>query len=196
VSGATARGFTLIEVVVVVALVGIVIGIAVPSLVRAHDTADAAGAARYVASVFARVRFDAARRQRIMAVRFSRTAPPTFVVVMDGDGDGVAAADVSSGIDTAIGPADRLEDHFRRARFGIATTMPAIDESRTLSPADDPIRLGTADQWSVSPLGTATSGTVYVTSAGGAQFAVRIAGSTGRARVLYFDRGGATWRPY
>jgi type II secretory pathway pseudopilin PulG len=179
-----------------VAIVGILLAVAVPSLLRAHDTAEAAGAARYVASVFARVRFDAARRQRTMAVRFARAAPPTFVIVADGDGDGVAAADVAAGIDPVLGPPDRLEDHFRRARFGIATTMPAIDESRTLTPSDDPIRFGTSDHWSVSALGTATSGTVYIASAGGAQFAVRIAGVTGRARVLYFDRGGATWRPY
>jgi prepilin-type N-terminal cleavage/methylation domain-containing protein len=196
VSDPPASGFTLIEIVVVVAVVGILLVAAVPSMVRAHDTSEAAGAARYIASVFARVRFDAARRQTTMAVRFGRGTPPAFTVVADGDGDGVGASDVAAGIDVAVGPADRLEDHFRRARFGIATTMPAIDESRTLSPADDPIRLGIADQWSVSPVGTATSGTVYVTSASGVQFAVRIAGATGRARVLYFDRGGATWRPY
>ena len=48
----------------------VVLAIAVPVLERAADTADAAAAARYVASVVARARFDAARHQRARAVRF------------------------------------------------------------------------------------------------------------------------------
>lgn len=192
----SASGYTLVEALVVVAVIAVVLAIAVPVLTRAADNAEAAGAARYVAAVLSRTRFDAARRQRTLAVRFDRTMPPAFAPYGDGDGDGVTSADIVAGIDRALGPPDRLERHFPGARFGIATSVPAIDATGRLNAADDPIRFGAADQWSVSPLGTSTSGTVYITSRHGAQFAVRIAGVTGRARVLRFDRGSDAWLPY
>lgn len=184
------------ELLVVVSLVAVV-GAATASLAsRMADTADAASAARYLASVVAQARLDAVRRQRTVALRFERTTPPSFTRVLDGDGDGVTAADVGAGIDRALGPADRLEDHFTRARLGIGAAMPGIDGAPPLAAGDDPIRLGAANQLSLSPLGSATSGTLYIVSGGGTQFAVRVAGATGRARVMRYDKGGAVWRPY
>lgn len=191
-----ARGATLAELVAVLGVVGVVLAIAVPVLSRIADAADAAAAARYMAAAFARTRLDAARQQRVLAVRFDRTTPVAFVRYADGDGDGVSAADIAAGIDRPASPPDRLGDHFARVRFGIALSLPAIDAAGRLGPGDDPVRLGVADQWSVSPVGTATSGTLYIASRGGAQFAVRIAGVTGRARVLQYDRGSDAWRPY
>lgn len=190
------QGYSLVELLIVLAVTATVLAMAVPVLDRAADTADAAAAARYVAGIVARARFDAARQQRAQAVRFSRGLPVAFVVVADGDGDGVNAADVVAGVDPVVRASDRLVDHFPRARFGVAGAMPAIDESRWLSSSDDPIRLGSADQLTLGPLGTATSGTVYIASRAGAQFAVRIAGVTGRARVLRYDPGLRAWRPY
>ena len=189
-------GYSLVELIVVIAIVAVTMAIAVPVLDRAADTADAAAAARYVASVIARARFDAARQQRAQAVRFSRGAAVAFTVAADGDGDGVTSADVTAGIDPVVRPLDRLDDHFPRARFGLAGAMPAIDEARLLTSADDPIRVGSADQLTLTPLGTATSGTVYIASRGGVQFAVRVAGVTGRTRVLRYDPGPRTWRTY
>lgn len=177
-------------------VIGVACTIAVPVLSRAADTAEAAAAARYLAAAFGRTRLDAARQQRVLAVRFDRTTPVAFAGYADGDGDGVMAADIAAGIDLRTGVPDRLEDHFSRVHFGIAASVPAIDAAGRLSPGDDPIRLGVADQWSVSPVGTATSGTVYLASRGGAQYAVRVAGVTGRARALRFDRGSDTWRPF
>ena len=191
-----ARGYSLVELLLVLAIASVVMAMAVPVLDRAADTADAAAAARYVAGVVARARFDAARQQRTRALRFSPGPAIVFTVAADGDGDGVNAADVATGIDQVVRAADRLEEHFPRASFRVAGGMPAIDEARVLTSADDPIRLGSADQLTLGPLGTATSGTVYIASRGGAQFAVRIAGVTGRARVLRYDPGQRTWRVY
>ena len=190
------QGYSLVELLIVLAVTVTVLAMAVPVLDRAADTADAAAAARYLSGIVARARFDAARQQRARAVRFSRGAPVSFVVVADGDGDGVNSADVDAGVDPVVRPADRLDAHFPRARFGVAGGMPAIDESHWLSSSDDPIRLGSGDQLTLGPLGTGTSGTVYIASRAGAQFAVRIAGVTGRARVLRYDSGPRLWRPY
>lgn len=187
---------SLVELVLVLGTASVLLGMAVPVLERAGDTADAAAAARYLAGIVGRARFEAAREQRARALRFGRGAGVSFVVAVDGDGDGVSAADVAAGIDPVVRAADRLADHFPRARFAVAGAVPAIDEARVLTSADDPIRVGSADQLTLTPLGTATSGTLYIASRAGAQFAVRIAGSTGRARVLRYDPGPRLWRQY
>lgn len=191
-----AAGYSLIEILVVLGIVCAMLTAAVPGLDRATETADAAAAARYLASIVARARLDAARRQRTVSVRFSRATPVTFSVVVDGDGDGVNAADIAAGIDTTTRAADRLEDHFRRARFGIGGPLPAIDESRTLTGADDPVRFGVADAITLTPLGTATGGTAYITSRAGVQFALRLSGVTGRTRVMRYDPGRTSWQTY
>lgn len=188
-------GYTLVELVVVVGVVCALLTAAVPAFDAAADTAEAAGAARYLASVVARARLDAARGQRTVAVRFARAAPVTFTVIVDGDGDGVRADDIAAGIDRPTRAADRLEDHFPRVRFGISGPVPGIDGAQGLTAADDPIRFGVADQLTLTPVGTATGGTAYLTSRAGVQFAVRISGVTGRARVLRYDHGRAAWRP-
>jgi type II secretory pathway pseudopilin PulG len=169
--------------------------VALPVFGRAADAADAAGAARYLAARFAAARFDAARQQRTVAVRFSRTLPVSFMTIVDGNGDGVSAADVAAGIDRVMRPADRIEDHFPRARIGIAGPVPAIEASGMLTSSDDAVRFGVADQLSLSPAGTSSSGTVYITSRTGGQYAVRVSGVTGRARVVRYDGRGA-WRSY
>ena len=188
-------GYTLVELVVVAGVVCALLTAAVPAFDAAADTAEAAGAARYLASVVARARLDAARGQRTVAVRFAGPTPVTFTVVVDGDGDGVRADDIAAGIDRPTRAADRLEDHFPRVRFGISGPVSGIDEAQGLTAADDPIRFGVADQLTLTPAGTATGGTAYLTSRAGVQFAVRISGITGRARVLRYDHGRAAWRP-
>ena len=44
-----------------------------------------------------------------------------------------------------------------------------------------------------TPIGTATSGTVYIRSRTGRQFAVRILGATGRTSILEFNFGAEAW---
>lgn len=189
-------GFSLVESLVVVSLVAVVLAVALPVFDQAADTAEAAGAARYLAGRLGLARLDAARRQHTVALRVSRTPPFTLDLVVDGDGDGISAADVADGTDAVEGTPDALAAHFPKARLALAIDVPGIDDGRPLRAGDDPVRLGVVDQVSVSAAGTSTSGTIYVASRAGAQFAVRVAGVTGRARVFRFDPGARAWRPY
>ena len=193
--GVTA-GYSLVEALIVTALVAGAAAMSVPVWSNAVDAAEANAAARHIAGLIARARFEAARRSRVVALRFAETASETtFSLVVDGDADGVSAADVAAGLDVEIRPPDRLSDHFGGARFAVAGTMPAIDGAGMLTALDAPIRLGTAQQVSLGPLGTATSGTLYIASRRGVQYAVRIAGVTGRVRVLRYVPGDARWQP-
>ena len=184
----------MVELLVVIAIVTPVAALSVPIFSNTADAADAASAARHIAGIITRARFEAARRHRTVAVRFGDDdADPTFSLVVDGDSDGVGAADVDAGIDAALTAPDRLSDHFRGARFAIAGGMPGIDDAGPLTALDAPIRLGPGRQVSVTPLGTSTSGTLYVASRRGVQYAVRIAGVTGRVRLLRYVPGEMRW---
>jgi len=188
-------GFSLVECLVVAALVAVLTGAGLPVLMHTADATDAAAAARHVAGLVARARFEAARRNRVVALRFTDDGgEPVYSLVTDGDGDGVGSADVAAGIDVELRPPDRLSAHFS-ARFGFAGAIPEIDGSGTLTTLDAPIRLGAARQLSLSPVGTATSGTLYIASRRGVQYAVRIAGVTGRVRLLRYVPGLSQWQP-
>ena len=59
----------------------------------------------------------------------------------------------------------------------------------------DPVRLGRSDTLTFSPFGTATSGTIFLRSEQGRQYAVRVLGATGRTRILEFRHAAGAWTP-
>ena len=78
--------------------------------------------------------------------------------------------------------------------FGTQPGLPAID-SGSEPPGSDPIRLGISNSVSFSSLGTATSGTIYLTGRSRAQYAIRVFGGTGKIRVYRFNRQSGKWMP-
>jgi hypothetical protein len=184
----------LIDVVFTCGLTAVVAAVAIPSmhLSREHDQARAA--ARFVAARLQTVRLEALRRNTVVAMRFDPADEGRFGIYVDGDGDGVLQRDIDRGIDFALQPVARLSDYFAVVSFRIATNVPGPDGSGPLVAGSDPIRLGATNLMSFSPLGSATSGTVYLAGRGGPQMAIRVLGATGRMRVLWFDRTTAAWR--
>jgi hypothetical protein len=58
-----------------------------------------------------------------------------------------------------------------------------VSGSPVLAPGDDPLRIGNTSMLTFSPLGSATSGTLYVAGLiRGPQMAIRVFGATGRVR--------------
>jgi hypothetical protein len=134
-------------------------------------------------------------RSAEVAMRFSATPEGySFGVFLDGNGNGVRARDIHSGIDRRIGAEERLIDQFTGVEFGAIPELPAIDAGGT-PPGSDPIRLGASGFASFSARGTASTGTVYIRSRRNAQYAVRVFGDTGKTRMLKFDRYTRRWRP-
>ena len=88
----------------------------------------------------------------------------------------------------------RLGDRFNGVRFELSPVTPAIGAVAPAGIGADPIRLGASDILAVTPLGTATSGTLYLRSREGHQAAVRILGATARARIHQYDFQAGRWR--
>ena len=188
------RGAALVDLVFSCGVISILAAIAIPTIHAARDRDITRMAARFLANRLQVARYESLKRNTCVALRFDPLEIGRFGVYADGDGDGVLQADIDTGTDIAITPDQRLADSFVTVGLGIARDVPDPDGSGTLAAGSDPIRLGSSNFLSFSPIGSATSGTIYLSGPGGAQTAVRVMGATGRMRVLLFDVATRTWR--
>ena len=168
--------------------------IAIPTMQSLQDRDAARSAARYLANRLGVARIEALRRNTNVSLRFDPEDIGRTRLFADGDGDGVRQADIDDGIDFALGPAVHITELFRNVSLRIPSAVPAPDDGGTLDARSDPIRIGSSNLLSFSPLGSATSGTIYLAARTGPQLCVRVLGATGRTRVLWFDTANQSWR--
>ena len=101
---------------------------------------------------------------------------------VDGNRNGVRARDIAARVDRPLNAPARLSDLF-----------PGVAIAVSGEAGSDPLRIGSSNLLSFVPLGTATSGSIYVRGRDGSQFAIRILGATGRVRVQRYDPQTRTW---
>jgi Tfp pilus assembly protein FimT len=162
-------GYTLMELMFATGLFVLLAGIAVPQVLAGLDRSRTHAAARFLAARMALARAAAVTRSATVALRFTGDAPAVSIAtIVDGNRNGVRSAEIASGVDRPIHDPFALEQIFP----GVVIELPQFGASGILS---------------FTPVGTATSGTVYVRGRQGARFAVRVLGATGRTRVLRYD---------
>jgi hypothetical protein len=184
-------GLTLMELLFTMAIGVTLTAVAVPLTGRTLDEIRAASAARYVAGRIMRIRMEAVRRSTAIALRFEPAGDDyAFAPFEDGNGNGVRTLEIHAGIDRQVGPYERLGHGFSGIRFVLQEGVPDADGVRGSSV--DGVRIGTPRLLTVSPDGTATSGSLYVSGPGG-QYAIRVLGATGRTRVLFYNPGDGSW---
>jgi type II secretory pathway pseudopilin PulG len=177
---------------VVAALVMTLAGAAAPSLTGHRDAVNAIAAARHIGALAYRARAQSLSRGSYTALVFQVLATGIrFGQFVDGNRNGVRAADITNGVDRQVTPWACLGDDFPRAAIGIAPGVTDPESGALLT--GSPLKLGGSGILSFGPDGTASSGTVYVRGPATQQFAVRILGATGRSRVLRFDFRSKTW---
>lgn len=193
-SSADSRGVALLDVIFTCALIVVMAAIAIPSLHASRERDAAVTAARHLASRLSLLRVDALRRNRAVAVRFDPDDVGRFGSFADGDGDGISQQDIDANVDPRLEPETHVSDLFTLVSFHVPISIPAPDGNSVIAADSDPVRIGNSNFLSFSPVGTATSGTVYLAGRDGTQVCVRIFGATGRVRVLWFDRTIGAWR--
>src|SRR6476619_5529958 len=105
------RGYSLIEILVVVAIIGIIALVAIPSFAAYRRRASCVAAGNELRGILREVRARAIARGKYSGVKFVRGDNNwTYTLYDDGNGNGIANADITSGAD--------------RRYFGPAVTMP------------------------------------------------------------------------
>jgi prepilin-type N-terminal cleavage/methylation domain-containing protein len=187
----TDQGWSLIELVVVLALAGSLFAITAPLTRTAIDAGRARHAAGFVASRFRQARHGAIARSASEAVVFDLVEGRWQLrVCLDGNGNGVRRADLPDIDECVDGPHD-IGALYPQMQLAIDASTP--DPSGQAG-NEDPVRFGVSDIASFTPAGTATAGTVYLRSAQDVQYAVRVQGINGRTRILRFDPVAGVWR--
>jgi hypothetical protein len=166
------------------ALVLVLSGIAIPQSLATIDGSRTIGAARYLTSRLALTRSLAVQRTAAVALRFETDSRGVFFsTYKDGNHNGVRTRDIDLGIDRQIEQAVRLFEQFPGVEFGLV--LDGVSQ--------DPIQIGNTSLLTFTPVGTATSGSLYVRGRDGSQYAVRVLGATGRTRLQRYDAQQRKW---
>jgi len=187
-------GAAFIDIIVATSLCFLMAAIAVPVIGGTLERERTIVGAHYLAGQLQRARLDSLKRARFVAVRLQVIGERTELrLFADGNGNGVLQRDIDHGIDPPLTPAAWLDDQARDISLRINQEILDVSGSSALAPGDDPLRIGNTSLLTFSPLGSATSGTLYVAAHRGPQMAIRVFGATGRVRVLMFDARTRQW---
>ena len=191
-----ARGAAFIDIIVATSLCFLMAAIAVPVIGGTLDRERTLIGARYLAGLLQRARLESLKRARPVAVRVEVIGDRTQLrLFADGNGNGVRQHDIDYGIDLPLAPIEWLDDQIRDISLRINQVVTDVSGAVVLEPGDDPLRIGNTSLVTFSPVGSATSGTLYVAAHRGPQMAIRVFGATGRVRVLMFDAQSRQWHP-
>ena len=192
VSQAAGAGFSVIELLFVLAIIATLAGIGIPLTTSALDELRVGMAARYVAGRIVSARLDALQRSTALGLRFATGgADYTMAMCVDGNGNGLRTAEIASGTDRQLEPAEYLSQRFADVQFGLLAGVPDLDGSRHGEDSEG-VRLGSTRLLTLGPDGTATSGTLYIRGKRG-QYAIRILGATARVRIFQYHSGANAW---
>jgi prepilin-type N-terminal cleavage/methylation domain-containing protein len=194
---AASRGYTLAELLAVLAIVAMAVAVALPAAAMLRNGGRAAAGAREMATILAAARWKSVTAHRVRGLQFRKVGSGwSWREVEDGNGNGLRSAEIARGIDRVLTADATLEHDIADVRLGFppgGTYPEAPPGTETLGPSDDPVRFGRSDLVSFSPLGSASSGTIYVTDGRDALFAIVLFGPTSRLRVWRYHPLERRW---
>ncbi len=175
-------GHSLVEMLMMMALLGIIAGIGIPRCWESVQEYRLRGASLYMRGLLRQVRAQAAAKNSYMGIVFDEEeGQPELSIHIDGNHNGIRRSEILSGVDKRIRGPWRLSEVFPGVRYG----SPPLGAN----PPFPELRIGRSKIVSFSPIGTSTSGTLFLSNGHGSVHAVIVLGATGRVRLARF-RGG------
>jgi type II secretory pathway pseudopilin PulG len=185
------------EALVSLFLLGLLTLVAVPAIGDSVQRFRLRDASRHILTMMRQARMMAAVRGRFTALRFVRASGEiVYSLFEDGDGDGVLESDIRSGRDREISVREPLSARFPGVQVRILSRqkISKIPPARGfLENLDDPVKFGNSDLISFSPLGSSSSGTLYISSGDSDMVAIKLFGPTGRTQTWRYDDSTDTW---
>jgi type II secretory pathway pseudopilin PulG len=184
-------GYSLVELLLVLLAATTIVSVALPVTSGSLDAGRARHAAGFVAARFRLARQQAAARTTVVSLVFDRVGSRWMVRVCgDGNGNGVRRSEITSGVDRCFdGPHD-LEAMFPGVQVAVDSSIRGPSGE---PPSPDAVRFGASDMASFSPSGSCTAGSLFLRSARSVQYAIRVAGVTGRTRILRYNVVSRSW---
>ena len=191
------QGVTLLELLVATTLAMLVGTAALPAMGHYLSSVRTAAGARLLVVRLQGIRAKSISRGLSHGLLFERDDLGWFWFdIVDGDGDGLRAADLRKGIDRKLSGPHRLGDLLPHVDLGfpLGQSIPRVPPRRGwIRDLQRPVRLGNSSILAFSPLGTSSSGTLYVSDGGRGLMAIVLYGRTGRIRVWRHDAEGERW---
>jgi prepilin-type N-terminal cleavage/methylation domain-containing protein len=189
------RGFTLLEAMVSLCLLGLMAAIAAPNLIEVRRRFDHQRLARQIAHDTMACRIAALTGCRNVGLVFAQEHGKWYyTMVGDRDGDGVSRKDFQADVDRPLGPKTWLEFLNYDVKVGVPAAWRVPDPGGDGLLPPDGMRTGNSDIISFSHLGHATPCTVYINDGRERVLAIRINGSSGVIRALLWRRGWREWQ--
>jgi type II secretory pathway pseudopilin PulG len=189
-SGASDDGATVSDLLIVLVVISMVSALAAPAAASVIDATRSRQAAGFLSSRLRLARQEAVARGTHVGVVFDLSGTRwSLRVCRDGSRNGLRRADIQSGADPCFDGPHELGHLFPSIEIAVDATLrgPAGEPG-----SPDPVRFGAANLVSFSPLGSCTAGSLFFRSRLGAQYVVRVAGVTGRVRILRYETGAWT----
>jgi len=191
------KGYTLAELLAVLAILGMAVAVALPAAAMLRDGGRAAAGARTMATLLSAQRWKSVAGHRVRGLQFRNSGTRwSWREVSDGNGNGLRTAEITRGVDPVVSADETMEHLVADVRLGLPPGGPypeAPPGTELLTEASDPVRFGRSDLVSFSPVGSASSGTVYVTDGRRGLYAVVLFGPTARVRVWRYRPEDRRW---
>jgi prepilin-type N-terminal cleavage/methylation domain-containing protein len=190
----SSRGYSLPEILTVIAIIGICVMAVTPAFFSMRQRMGVRIAAAQMRAIFARVRITAIARHRHVAVKFLRIGNAwQYAVFEDGNGNGVRNAEITSGVDRLLEPYRIVLNGDRVSQIGLPLrAIPDPSGSGSVSPTASAVRFNNSTLCSFTPLGTATSGSIFLTDGREGAAALIVNGPSARIRVVVLE--GTKWK--
>jgi prepilin-type N-terminal cleavage/methylation domain-containing protein len=188
------RGYTLAELLTTIAIITSIVLVSIPSFANLRRKSAVQAAAASMRSVFQLARSRAIARGTNCGIKFVQIRGEwQFALYDDGDGDGVRSDDIDRGVDKRAMPPRTVLPGASMVSVGVLNESIRDPDGDPLTAASSPVQFNRSTLCSFSPIGQATPGTIYLTSAGRNLWAVRVYGMTGKMTVLRYDTGTRKW---